>query len=74
MTPGPVEEGSKVAQSVVDALKTQPLSLALITMNVVFIIFVGFLLYSLNSRTTHQYEIKDQLISKLFDQCGKPNQ
>jgi len=30
MTPGPVEEGAKVATSVVDALRTQPILLGLV--------------------------------------------
>ena len=38
---GAVEEGAKVATTVVEGLKNQPLSLALIVLNVVFILFVG---------------------------------
>src|SRR5215831_2372803 len=33
MNPGPVEEGAKVADNFLDAMKTQPLSLALVVMN-----------------------------------------
>jgi hypothetical protein len=66
---GPVEEGAKVATSVVEGLKSQPLSLALIAMNVIFVLFVAWLANQFNARTTHQYEVKDQLIAKLLDQC-----
>jgi len=69
MTPGPVEEGAKVASSVVEGLKGQPLSLALIAMNVIFVLFVAWLAHEFNQRTTSQYEVKDQLIAKLLDQC-----
>jgi len=69
MNPGLVEEGAKVAGGVVEGLKSQPLSLALIIMNVVFIGFAVFVLQSLNARTVHQYEVKDALIAKLIEQC-----
>jgi len=66
---GPVEEGAKVATGVVDGLKQQPLSLALIVMNIVFIGFAVWVLQSLDERTVRQYEVKDQLIAKLIDKC-----
>ena len=69
MNPGAIEEGAKVASGVVEGLKSQPLSLALIVVNLVFVGFVAWLAYSFNERTTHQYEVKDQLIAKLLDQC-----
>jgi len=69
MSPGPVEEGAKVATSVVEGLKSQPLSLALIVVNLVFVLFVGWLAHEFNERTTNQYAVKDQLIAKLLDQC-----
>jgi hypothetical protein len=69
MTPGPVEEGAKVATGVVDALRGEPISLALIVMNVIFIGAVGWWAREINIRTTHQYEVKDALIEKLIDQC-----
>jgi hypothetical protein len=74
MSPGPVEEGAKVATSVVEGLKSQPLSLALIVVNLVFVLFVGWLAHEFNERTTSQYAVKDQLIAKLLDQCGKASQ
>jgi hypothetical protein len=69
MNPGAVEEGAKVATGIVDGLKSQPLSLALIVLNLTFIVFTGWIAYVINQRTTHQYEVKDQLISKLIEQC-----
>jgi len=69
MNPGAIEEGAKVASGVVEGLKQQPLALALIIMNVVFIAFAVWVLQSLNARTVHQYEVKDQLIAKLIEQC-----
>ena len=40
---GPIEEGAKAANSFIDALKAQPLSLALVVMNIGLL---GFLYYS----------------------------
>ena len=74
MNPGAVEEGAKVATTVVEGLKNQPLSLALIVLNVVFILFVGWLAHEFNQRTNHQYETKDQLIMRLIDQCKASQQ
>jgi hypothetical protein len=71
---GAIEQGAKVATSVVDGLKSQPLSLALIIMNLVFVGFVAWLANEFNERTTHQYEVKDQLIAKLLDQCKASQQ
>ena len=74
MSPGPVEEGAKVATTVVEGLKSQPLSLALIVTNLIFIVFTGWLAHEWNVRTTHQYEVKDTLIAKLIDQCKASQQ
>ena len=69
MNPGAVEEGAKVATGVIEGLKSQPIALALIVMNVIFVgaTFAGA--YYLNIRTTARYEAQDMLIHKLLDQC-----
>ena len=69
MNPGAVEEGAKVATGIVEGLKSQPLSLALIVLNIAFILFTGWLAYTINDRTEHQYQVKDELIAKLIAQC-----
>ena len=67
---GPLEETAAVAKGVVEGLKREPLSLALIALNMIFVLFVAWLAYAFNERTTHQYEVKDQLIIKLIQQCA----
>jgi hypothetical protein len=67
---GVVEEGAKVATSVVEGLKAQPLSLALIAMNVVFVLFVAWITYMINQRTVAQYDAKDRLIEGVMTQLG----
>jgi hypothetical protein len=66
---GAIEEGAKVAAGIVDGLKSQPLSLALIVLNLAFISLTAWLAYTINERTTRQYEVKDQLIERLIEQC-----
>jgi len=66
MTPGLTTEGAKVAGSVVEGLKSQPLSLALIVMNVVFVLFVAWLAYTINQRTEAQYRVKDAQTATLL--------
>ena len=69
-----VEEGAKVASGVVEGLKNQPLSLALVVLNLIFILFMAWLANQFNTRTNHQYEVKDQLIARLIDKCGNSQQ
>ena len=71
---GAVEQGAAVAKGVIEGLKNQPLSLALIVLNLVFVGFVAWLANEFNARTTHQYEVKDQLIARLIDKCGNSQQ
>ena len=70
MTPGPVEEGAKVATGVIEALKQQPIALALIVMNVIFVGAAAYASHELNIRTTARYAAQDDLIHKLIDQCN----
>jgi hypothetical protein len=60
MNPGAVEEGGKVASTLIDAMKSQPMTLALVVFNIVFI---GAVLYAGN----HQRA----LIEKMIEQQGE---
>ena len=60
------EQGGKVATSVVEGLKAQPLALGLIVVIVVFIGFVTWLLSTLNERTVEQYRQKDAQTNELL--------
>jgi di/tricarboxylate transporter len=44
VSPGPVEEGAKLAGSFIESMKREPLSLALVLMNVCLLLFFYFLL------------------------------
>ena len=63
MNPGPVEESAKVATSVVSGLKEQPLALALIVINVLWLVAVFW-----NAHLNDERE--DKLISDLVKTCA----
>jgi len=50
MNPGPVEEASKVAVGFVDSMKQQPLALAMIALNICFLIFFWAIFSAASSR------------------------
>jgi len=63
------EEVGKVANTVVDSLRGEPISLALIVMNIIFVGAAGYWAHEVNGRTNQQFAIKDALIEKLINQC-----
>jgi hypothetical protein len=62
---GAIEEGGKVASGVIEGLKSQPLALALIIINMMFL---GFTIYIIHSLREHA-ERKDALLSDLARHC-----
>ena len=58
MNPGPAEEVGTTARSVVDALKSQPLILVLLLINIMFVAFLFFAM-------REQAQRKDSLIADL---------
>lgn len=65
MTPGPVEETAKVADHIVDSLKHQPISLALILLNVIFLVVGYLILARVSDRSAEDAKRADDLISQL---------
>lgn len=75
MNPGPVEESAKVAGGIVEALKAQPLSLALVVMNLALL----GLLYYIGEKTsaTREREVNllyenQQHIAEVLSHCIVP--
>jgi hypothetical protein len=62
MNPGPAEEAAKVATGVVEGLKAQPLALALIVLNLFWIVAVFWIAHNNNAR-------EDQLLADLVRAC-----
>lgn len=71
MNPGLAEESGKVAVSVVDSLKSQPISLALIVLNVIFLITGYLILAKVSDRSSADAQRADDLIAKLVSQCSQ---
>ena len=65
MNPGLPEEGAKVANSIVEGLKSQPVTLALIVMNVLFLAFVVWVLHEISTTNKTREEQSTQLIREL---------
>ena len=60
-----------LANNVVGGLKTQPLVLALVVMNLAFIAFTTFLAYRLDIRNTDEREYTQSLVRTLTASCLK---
>ena len=68
---GALEEGGKVAVGTVEALKTQPLALALIVINVIFLLGTGFTLFNIMDRVNAANVRHDTMLTNILRDCGK---
>ena len=70
-----LEEGGKAVNSFIDALKSQPLSLALVVMNIGLL---GYLYYQGSVAASERHHEMDLLyqnretVAKLLQECGPP--
>lgn len=69
MSPGPAEEAGKVATGFIDAMKAQPVSLALCAVCLALIALVFFITYSAHGRGLADIAAQTEL-QKLLVQCG----
>ena len=60
---GTVEEGGKVAVSIVDSLKSQPVSLAILVMNVIFLVFIFWVLREIQASRKEEMATMKQAIN-----------
>lgn len=60
MNPGPLEESAKAVVGIVESLKSQPLSLALVIMNVCLL---AFLWYGIR----YSYDLRNQEFKLIFE-------
>jgi hypothetical protein len=63
------DDTGKVAHATVDALKTQPLALALVIVNVLFLVGGAYIAHDFFARMESSSERKDQLLSDLASRC-----
>ncbi|MFH0298339.1 hypothetical protein AAFX91_14070 [Bradyrhizobium sp. 31Argb] len=66
---GVAEEGGKVATATVESLKSQPLALALVVVNVLFLLGGGYILHDIAQNLKGQQERKDMLLADLARRC-----
>ena len=62
----PVQETGRVATTIVESMKSQPLAIALIVINILFLVGVGYLLRDLASRQAVSSERKDALLADMI--------
>jgi hypothetical protein len=65
---GALEQGTKIATATVEALKSQPLLLLIVLVNVLSLLTGAYVLHQVSNAT----ERKDQLLSELVSKCVKP--
>ena len=67
---GALEEGGKVATGVVEGLKSQPLALALIVINLIFLLGGGYMLFNIMDRVRDGQVRHAQMLTDLMKDCG----
>lgn len=65
INPGPIEEGAKVAGGVIEAMKREPISLALIVLNVLFLV----VFYGLFREISASADRRDAILGDLAKSC-----
>jgi hypothetical protein len=69
-----IERGAKVAGDTVEALKTQPLALALVLVNVLFLIGGGWFLSSIVTQIAEGNARRDKMLTEFARMCSpQPN-
>lgn len=65
MAPGPIEEIGKVTSSALDAMKSTPLAVALLIVNIGFLLFTAYILQVIAASSRVRAERQDALILEL---------
>jgi hypothetical protein len=64
-----IEEGGKVASGAIEALRSQPLALALIIVNMLFLVAGVYFLHDLKQATQARQIRQDEQFSALLQKC-----
>jgi len=64
-----IQATGKAAQTVAEALKNQPITLAVVVINLICMVIVGFTLYSVSLRVSE----RDKMFAELVQQCTTRN-
>jgi len=60
-----IQASGKAAHTVAEALKSQPITLAVVVINLLCMVIVGFTLYSVAARATE----RDKLLAEVIQKC-----
>jgi len=66
---GTVEEGSRVATSLIDGLKQQPLALAVIVVNLCFLAFLTYIAHEMGDKNRSDSQASRDMIQQLVQAC-----
>jgi len=66
---GAIEEGGKVATSVVESMKAQPLALAVIVVNVLFLAFLVYVFHAISTTNRIERERRAEMFQELRKTC-----
>ena len=66
---GVTEEAGKAVSGTIDALKSTPTAIALLVLNVVFLLFAVYLLGEVASNSSERNKTQTDLIAKLIAEC-----
>jgi hypothetical protein len=72
MNPGIPEEAGKVATATIDAMRSVPLAVALLVVNVAFLAFAAYLLAEVSANASERNRTQMDLIAKLVTECRQP--
>ena len=70
---GAVEEGGKVATAAVESLKSQPLALALVLVNVLFLCAGLYAVHDIAGAVRGREERRDALLLEFAERCILPS-
>lgn len=77
MNPGLTEEGAKIAAGIVDSLKTQPATIAMIVISFGLLVYTFYEARSFNSQRTEMFGKlmeRETEINKLLSRCVVPKE
>lgn len=64
-----IETVSKVANTVVESLRSQPLALALIVINILFLLAVGWMWHGVGEAVRAERESRNVLLTQIAENC-----
>jgi hypothetical protein len=68
---GPHEAVSSVANSAIGAMKSTPMALALVIVNIIFLVFATYVLSEVSSRSKDRDKTQSELITSLVRDCAR---